>query len=251
MEKLISYKNAPLVEVIIGIQLAEDIISNEFIFEFYSEYLKKSFPKIQEHQPLPAIVETKDASPHYTIQDGFNSRKFFIEEQSHRLLQIQSNRILFNWRALEQGESYPHYENVLNEFNIILGKIEEKLNKFDNINQLELTYVDHIVIEDFGLDTFNLGQVISFLGLDQDLKTLNFVYSIWHPAVQGNVNVNIKSAIRNSDQKKIIVFESTCRGSKNQNQSNDQWFNTAHKILLDLFENSITNKAKELWKKEF
>jgi uncharacterized protein (TIGR04255 family) len=249
MNKLISYKKAPLVEVVVGIQLSKEAITSEFIFEFY-QLSKNKFPKIQEHPPLPFQIENKDSNAQLGLPNGISSRKFFIESEGNRLIQLQHNRIVFNWRVAKPDDQYPHYDSVIKEFYGIIEQVEKKVPIKLLINQLEFSYVNHMVLEDFGLDSLQVSNIIKFINFPNPLKTINCNLSLWEPELEGNIIAQLKSAKRNRDDKKILIYETTCRGVNKNGQSVEQWFDQAHQKLLQLFENSITDKAKSIWQKQ-
>lgn len=250
MSKIISYKKAPLVEVVIGLQLKEEIIPNEYLFGTFYEKNKINFPNIQEHPPLHSIIERIDGQSEIILPNGFSTRKYFIEKAENKLIQIQKNRILFNWRANDNGQQYPHYENVLKEYISIVNSLDSDLKILKNVNQLEFTYVDHIEVEFLLNEGLNLSNVFSFINLENDIKTINCVFNIWNENINGNVIVSLKTGKRNKDQKKILILETTCRGYRTDLPSISEWYNIAHKILLEYFEKLSTEKIKALWVKE-
>lgn len=247
-------KNAPLVEVSIGVQYSSDLLTEVEIYRFHEKYLQESFPVVQNQIRLLDIVEEEEPSKvqptiHISEFQSLPGRKFFISEDGTRLVQIQSNRFAFNWRAVNQGvNDYPSFENVLNEFIALL----EKMNKFKNsvlpIDYLELTYIDHIEVEKFGTKTFDVDMAINNFLFNQSLRTFACEYSVWKKEIAGNLAVKFQSAYKNIDGKKLITMDSSCRGKYIGYQSPKDWFHASHEILKLNFFNSLTDKAKDIWR---
>jgi uncharacterized protein (TIGR04255 family) len=249
LKKTVSFLKAPLVEVVMGIQFSEDIITNEFIYSFYND-VKNIFPSIEEHPPLPSKIENKDEPSCISAPIDFNARKFFISSNKQKLIQLQSNRILFNWRTTEGNDSYPHYVNVLKEFIEIINNIKKTILIIDKINQLEFTYVDHISPKEFNSNSYKTIDIFKTFNISEELKFINCSYSSWHQDINGNLIINLTSALRNRDQAKIFNLESTCRGSFGANQNIEEWMNSAHNILVNYFINNTTDNAKQIWKQQ-
>lgn len=251
MTKIVSYKNPPLAEVVIGLQLSEEAISHQLIQDFYENY-KGKFPNIQEHPPLQSIIEKKEGNSEIGLPSSYSSRKFFIETIGNKLVQIQRNKLLFNWRALENNAAYPHFDDVLNEFLGFVDYINKKTNGtlMNKINQLEFTYVDHISFTDLEEKKLSITDIVNFLSIKKDFKSLSCNFSVWDETVNGILNISLKTGRRNKDLAKIYILETTCRGYNDSSNELNIWFKDARKILLEYFESITTDKAKKLWEKE-
>lgn len=240
------FDKAPIAEVVLGLQFKEPVFTYKFIYNFYNS-IKDNFPEIQENQILPTVIEKIDEPTENKILQGFNSRKFFIHKNQNKLIQMQPDRLLFNWRKLENAAEYPHFINVKDEFLKIFASVNEIQNIKSMINQLEMTYVDNIFIDQHKADNFDTKTIFNIFNLRKDIKTLD--YKISYPIVElnGNVHLSIKNAKSKKDQRKLLVVESTTRGALLNGMSIDEWFEASHKELLDLFNNITTDSAKEIW----
>ncbi len=246
MSKKINFENPPIIELVIGVQFENSILNNNLIFEYYQK-TKDKYPKIQENTILPSIVEKIEEPTEYNYIPGFNARRFFINEIGDRLIQIQPNKLLFNWRKTNDEKEYPNFDRIYHDF----IEIYEDLVKFGDlepeINQLELTYFDHISLEEFSLDSYYLDDIFKFWNLSEQLKHIDCKLVITKPKINGNLNFKVDSAVTKKDNKKVITTESTCRGKKNEEQSMKDWFNDSHEILLNFFLDITTDNAKNIW----
>jgi uncharacterized protein (TIGR04255 family) len=178
---------------------------------------------------------------------NFNSRKFFINKIGSKLIQLQPDKLLFNWKKTDVGEEYPNFSVVFEEFMKHYESLKGESDIDSRINQVEVTYLDHILLEDFEIKDFNTGAILNVLNFEnRPINHFKVEYSIPVEDLRGNIRVSIHSAKRNNDLKNIIVLESTCRGALGKN-SISEWFDTAHKRLTNLFDNLSTDKAKEIW----
>jgi uncharacterized protein (TIGR04255 family) len=73
---------------------------------------------------------------------------WFTSEDDNLLIQLQSDKLIFNWRGGAQGSPYPHFDAIQSEF----GKAYERLEalaKNDKLeiapNQCEVVYVNSIL----------------------------------------------------------------------------------------------------------
>jgi uncharacterized protein (TIGR04255 family) len=73
---------------------------------------------------------------------------WFMSADDNLLIQLQSDRLFFNWRGGLQGTTYPHFATVQKEFTIALDKLEVLLaaeGKALAVNQCEVTYINIIL----------------------------------------------------------------------------------------------------------
>jgi uncharacterized protein (TIGR04255 family) len=79
-------------------------------------------------------------------------RAWFISGDDTMLVQLQSDRLLLNWRKGEQGAEYPHFAQVTAEFQRVYRDFEAFVKTFGlgNIlpSQCEMTYVSHLYPEE-------------------------------------------------------------------------------------------------------
>ena len=159
---------------------------------------------------------------------------------------MQPDRLLFNWRKLENAVEYPHFANVKDEFLKIFSSINEIQDVKSKVNQLEMTYVDNIFIDQHEADNFDTKTIFKIFNLTKDIKTIEYKISYPIAELNGNVLLSVKSAKSKKDQRKLLVVESTTRGALS-GMSIDKWFETSHEELLGLFDAITTDSAKEVW----
>jgi len=241
-------QNPPIVEVVLGVQFEGKQISFNDIANYYSQN-QIDYTEIQEHPILPAVIEDTENQNNIQLLNGFHTRKFFLHKDKTRLIQIQPDRLLFNWRKKDSDNVYPHFESVFDEFYNKLLNFYKINNCVDKVNQYEITYVDHILLEDFDLTNFDLTKIFNFFSFTKSLKNIDLNFTIPYKELNGNLYLKFRSGQRNKDKKKIIISEYTFRGfvSKDKMVLKD-WFNNAHNIIIDNFCEIISSEAKTKWK---
>jgi uncharacterized protein (TIGR04255 family) len=116
----------------------------------WNEY-RDRYPLVEQQPPLVPIREQFDvAAPRFgfTMQSFPMPRVWFLSEDGHRLVQVQHDLFILNWRKLDTPEDYPHYREIRQRFVDAIGLFEEFIEN-ESIGplkpvQAELTYVNHI-----------------------------------------------------------------------------------------------------------
>lgn len=241
------YKNAPIAEVVIGMQFDGKVFDNPYIYNFYQDY-KGQFPIIKENPALPSVIERIEGGAENKILQGFESRKFFINGNNSKLIQLQPDRLLFNWKRTTEQLEYPHFHAVLEEFMNIYTRLDADCDLDTKITQVEITYLDHIVLDNFQKTDFNPNGILDIIAFNEEtnINHLKFEIGIPKEELSGNIKVNITSALRNQDKGKVLVMENTCRGALGKLKK-EEWFKKAHNELIDLFDSITSDNAKKVW----
>lgn len=240
-----TFEHSPVNELVLGVQYEGPAFTINDEINIYSD-LKNAYPVISEVPPLPAVVENTDAPQTQKILNNWVSRKHFISPDKDRLIQIQPDRILFNWRKENQTDQYPRFETVYTVFREILSGAEKHKEPNRQRNQYEMTYVDHVSLKSFTLDNYDVSSIFNIVRGGRAYKNLLLNYSYPDSSVGGAVTASLKSGMRRDSKERIIVIEATCRGFLADIKVDD-WFLRAHDALLDHFSDIITDKAKSVW----
>lgn len=246
MTETTNNNNAPIVELVVGMHFNGFVFSNQEIYGFYNT-IKDRYPIIQEHPPLPFLINkpvdlTVDKSLPF-----FTSRKFFLNELENKLIQIQLDKVLFNWRKTTHDDQYPHFNKVYAEFVGIIKQLKSLDEISKNICQLEVTYLDHILLDDFDKTDFNPSCIFNLYKLNGIVNHIRSTFIFPNSEIEGNFTIDLKSAINNTKNKKLFVLETNCRGSLG-NKTIDEWFYCAHSSILKLFREITTDEARLKWR---
>lgn len=145
------FNNPPVVEVALS-------ISFEPLERFRSahagklwERVRDRFPVTEDQPELPPVTEEPTAPaapPRFELMDRPRIRTWFQSADGTQLLQLQHDRIAYNWKRGPESQPYPSYEEVERRFLELLPMVvdfieREGLGKVVP-TQAELTYVNHI-----------------------------------------------------------------------------------------------------------
>ena len=85
----------------------------------FRELVRKSYPNLDEFPPLEPVFETfgprssKLETPEIQLLTGpVRPRLFFVSEDDSELIQLQHDRLFYNWRRRPGAEAYPRYGYV-------------------------------------------------------------------------------------------------------------------------------------------
>jgi uncharacterized protein (TIGR04255 family) len=159
------FDNPPVVEVAVGVQFRPLFAMRGLALAPLRERWRPEYPGIEEQPPLVSVVE---GGPPLLPQLQFSvvplpaARQWFLSEDGTRLIQVQPDRFLINWRAMDGTATYPRYPRMRETFALRFGELaqfvaEEELGELE-ITQAELTYINVINV---GRD--ELGHIDRFL----------------------------------------------------------------------------------------
>jgi len=146
------FKAPPVREVAIAVQFERiPALSQAHVGLFWST-IRHDYPVTQDQEPLPSQVEDLSGTPMaplFKIEFGPRPplrRAWFLNPDGSRLVQIQQDRLVHNWRY--QGEPYPRFEPLAAEFQGIqasfFGLLETLRLPVPRVEQVEVTYINWI-----------------------------------------------------------------------------------------------------------
>ena len=259
------YEDPPVNEVVIGVQFARTAITGAHAGVFW-EQLRDRFPNTAEQPPLDPQIEFFEPFrfqlPTFGITAWPGSRHWFISDDQVDLVQVQSDRFLYNWRRGPNNAPYPHFEALYERFRTIADQWSEYLNALGlplALTQWEVTYINHI----FGPhhSTPRLGEVLTFwgealehaMGGHADTGRMEAQRVLTEPDGRpwARMFVALGSGVR-ADQVPLISFELTVRGPPaNENpweRMEDQLFR-ARRQIVTAFDLLTTPEMHALWSK--
>jgi uncharacterized protein (TIGR04255 family) len=224
------YAKPPVVEVVISVQFDEMAVT-PIHFGLFWEHVRERYPRTEFHPPLGSVVElfgTQGAQrASLEIESGFPlARGWYLSEDGLRLVQLQRDRFILNWRKLDTDASYPSYDALRElferELSVFLDFASEmQLGDFEP-TQCELTYVNHIFAGQQWKTLGDLSDVVSVWSgrtADASLPDPEDVRLAWQYRFDergkplGRLHVKVQSAFRTSDRLPVIVLQLLGRGA--------------------------------------
>jgi uncharacterized protein (TIGR04255 family) len=264
-----SFKIPPIVEVVCGIQFRPLTKFQAPHYGIFWETIKKDFPRCRTVPALtsgPTIELQPNEPTEFTAQVQVNvpdmPRVWFISNDETCLIQLQPDRLLFNWREGPSQKAYPRFKNIVAQFRPIFAKFKKFVssNKLGQLSliQTEVTYINHIKFSG-GFDTFAaIGELFPDLSWRRGERFVappdNFQFRSTHPLPNDNkLFTSIASAKSRADQVPLIRFDLSARGSALDLKKSDEiwrWYDQANTWIVDSFLD-LTSKAmqRDVWKR--
>ncbi|MCH8822647.1 MAG: TIGR04255 family protein [Planctomycetes bacterium] len=130
-------------------------LSNAQVALFWDHKLRSDYPEHTNTGPISSQSEQFSELPRKRPQFPIlkvgafpPARLQMMSKDNHQMVQMQNDRLVFNWRRLDKG-TYPRWKMTREKFRDALSKFREFL-KEENIGELkpkqwEVTYVNHFL----------------------------------------------------------------------------------------------------------
>lgn len=173
-DNLPDYVSPPVVESSVGIQFDGLTSYHSLHAADFWRAVQADYPVVEEKPPLDPVFETFGPSdgafpePQFHVLAGpIQPRFFFIAKDGSELIQLQRDRLFFNWRKTEKANNYPRYPHVR-------AKLEQHLdqlyawatrNRLGEVvpTQCEAVYVNKIPLHDADGNECGLSHVFPWL----------------------------------------------------------------------------------------
>jgi uncharacterized protein (TIGR04255 family) len=236
----------------------------------WSEF-RDRFPVTQDQPPLPHIVEEFGARRHFKV--GLDLRTFdtpplprcwFLNEAGSQLIQVQNDRLIHNWRKVDDGDEYPRFSTLRGTFRQEIEQFStfiqrEGLGEFVP-DQCEVTYVDQLVAgqgwERHGqlervLSTWSGQYSTPFLSEPEAVElTAHFVIPNSDGTPVGRLHIRVEPALLTADDTPTLLVRTTARG-RPQGERIDgvmAFLDLGHEWAVRGFLSITTPQLHEHWK---
>ncbi len=271
-----TFKKPPVTEVVVSAQfdpLPGFLTSH---FGLIWQRFRSSYPKLEEHPVLSSAFERLGTrSPMNTIQFQVSNqpgaRAWFVNESGDQLVQVQNDRFIRNWRAMSKSSNpYPRWdEHVLPRFLAEFDLFREALNVeglgAPNVNQLEVTYINHIWLNDFWKTHGDLHRLLRWWaggtldGLPVEAINLQAIHQIANKSGDflGRLHVTMQSGVGrpqpgSAEEKGLFVLSLTARGKPDGEGDPGirRYLDIGHAAIVSSFEKMTTDEAHNIWQKQ-
>lgn len=244
--RLISYAQPPLVEVVCGV-LFEPLESllMPHIGRLW-ELFRDDYPVCSERDHLLPVVEEYGDGPRELLAEmPSRPRAWFTQEEETRIIQVQRDRFLHNWKRYPADAEYPRYETLIVDFDARYGEFRSFLDEHGlgtpRPLQYELTYVNHLVQGDGWTSLNDIGSVLPDLSWRDvesrflpDAEGLFWKAAFRLPSARGRLHVQVVSVKRQEDGQPTLRLDLTVRGmGRDISESvRRDWFDEAHEWIV-------------------
>ncbi|MEQ9550044.1 MAG: TIGR04255 family protein [Coleofasciculus sp. G3-WIS-01] len=263
--KLPSYEEPPVTEVVCSVlfKSIEEFLSPHIGLlwqRFQPEYpfcndVAPITPRIEVfNQPeIEPIVELSDIPP--------LPRVCLFSNDGTKIIQIQRDRFIHNWRKISPESEYPRYKNLIQRFQEYLSTfddflVEAQLEPIQPL-QYELTYVNQIPQGDTWSTLEDIGNVFPdltwnansqrFLSPPQRISW-STVFEL--PDELGRLHASVKYVVLNNHPTLLLQLTVRGIGSYTSREALQNWFDIGHEWIVrafaDLTEEGIQTN---IWKR--
>lgn len=267
-QPLPDYDLPPVIEVVCGMQFDALEGFQATGFGLLWQRFRSEYPSSEQQPPLAQVIERFGQpvaeEPRVEVSKVPPlPRMFFIHQTPCWLLQVQADRLLHNWRKQQDMGVYPHFPEVYQRFWSVWERFldfcrDEKIGA-PQVNQLEVTYINHIVRGEGWEGLGTIGQVFPDIAWQSRRSFLPTPESVaWKasfamPDATGRLHAIVRHAIRRRDMQPVLLCELTVRGVPNSldDDAIQDWFYLGREWIVRGFADLTDERIQhEIWKRK-
>lgn len=251
-----TYKKPPIIELVCGVTFAPLERFKIAHSGLFWNRIMDQFPRCEHAPPLGDLNELMEREINLPIP-----RLWFINHDDDRLMQLQKNRFLFNWR--KRDTSYPRFQNVYEDFSKYFGQFQEFVTEYNlgeiKILSYELTYIDALLKGEGWDNLDDINTIIPHMTWGRVMRnvlppTENIAWQReFHlPDELGALVIKLQSGFRRPDEHPLLRLEFSARGplAKQSTSRMQPWFDSAHKWINHVFKKMIADDVqKSIWER--
>lgn len=188
-------------------------------------------------------------------------RIWFISSDETRIIQIQRDRLIHNWRKVRSDSEYPRYGSLIKTFQEHLSHFDSFLKEADlgqvQPTQYELIYVNRISqgdgwtnLEDISKIFPDLAWRVNSQRFLSEPKSISWNTIFELPDEIGRLHATIRQVLHENSP--ILLFELTVRGIGRDDSLElmQGWFDIAHEWIVQAFTDLTGEEIqKDVWKR--
>jgi uncharacterized protein (TIGR04255 family) len=259
------FGNPPVVEVALSIMFDTLPAYRAAHAGLLWQRIRDQFPDTEDLPEIPPTIEEPSgpasAPPRLELMERPRVRTWFRSADGTQLVQVQSNRLAYNWKKGSAEHHYPSYDEVEGGFRQVLPIFEEFVSKEGlgkiEATQAELTYVNHIQEPHNAVDrVFNffhhpVGN--GFLPPPEDVVHYAARYPIVEASkeVRGRLIVELQPAYLTSDRSEILRLTLIARGKPLAPDIDGAlaFLNIGHEWIVNGFAELTTTEMQAKWER--
>jgi uncharacterized protein (TIGR04255 family) len=262
------YGQPPVVETLLAVQFSPLTKFDIPHFGLYWAKIREDYPNYQVLPPLGQVIEQfgSERVQHPKLGLELVSRPeircWFIEKSGAMLTQVQKDRFIHNWRKQKPEDVYVHYDKIKPRFIEEWKRFCEFLVESDlgtpEINQCEITYVNHIEVGHGWKSYGELNKVVSFWSgassgdFLPEPESVNIGARFVLPDKKGRLHMEMQPAIRALDAQEILQLNITARGKPESSNLEKvlEWFELGHEWIVRGFTDFTAKDMHNFWRRK-
>ncbi|OFW08460.1 MAG: hypothetical protein A3H27_17575 [Acidobacteria bacterium RIFCSPLOWO2_02_FULL_59_13] len=238
-------------------------------FGLYWQWVRGDYPRSEIKPPITNITEEFGPGVAFARQmrialtDLPEVRCWYFDDSGNRLVQVQRDRFVINWRKVTGAETYPRYPDLRDRLEREWTRFCEFLRneglERPKVNQCEVLYVNNIEYGKGWSGYGDLDQVIAALATPKaqnkflpapERMSMNVIYPLGESA--GRLYVTFNPVVRARDGKEVLQMTLTARGAP-KSASDDEvfaWLDLGRKWVVRGFADFTTDTMHKVWGKQ-
>jgi uncharacterized protein (TIGR04255 family) len=256
------FENPPAVETFMGVHFAPIDRWQGPHFGLFWSRIKKDYPRVELQPPVITAPTPQLALAQFQSRFELPVRCWFFNHDETRLIQVQNNLFLHNWRKVGRAEEYLHYDQLRplfqKEWQAFRSFLEDEDLGTPQILLCEVTYVNHID-RGKGWQTFaDLADVFpnwvpktsGDLLPPPELVSINARYPL--KDADGHLQITAQPAVRQNDTQETIQLTVTvqCRPASSSTEDICRGLDAARKWVVLGFTDFTSRKMHEIWRRK-
>ncbi|MEA5618759.1 TIGR04255 family protein [Cronbergia sp. UHCC 0137] len=248
----VRFRQPPLDEIIFSVEFVASGFSSVHL-GLYWESIRSEFPLQQDNIPIEL--------ENYENNTPLLPRVWFMSNDSKKIIQLQDNLFIFNWRYSQEDKNL-HFGEIFQNFVSQWNHLQEWwLNVGDEpieIQKYEFTYVNAINKNLGWQNPKDHGKIFNFIktewnGLIKTPDSFDFQLSFSLPNQLGSLSVKVEQLPVPSDDNEEEVNPEyflaflLIATSYNATISIVEWFTFAHDYVVKAFLELTKEDAQKLW----
>lgn len=263
----VTFRDPPVVEVALSIQFESAITGAARTLGEFWPLVRGEFPNLEEQPAMPPQREEFQVvvgrPPVEVMVQPPAPRYWFISADDTRLIQVQPDRLIYNWRKRGEGQQYPRYRQLRPDFErylrVLLDLLSPEERGVARPDWCEVTYVNHILPGEGEETRPPLHEVLTTIqeppplapGLELEEVQLVQRYLLTREestAPSGRLHLTAVPAIRNVDQVPIYVLTLVARGQAGGSVEGALAFvDEGRELIVKTFRDTTTESMHRRW----
>lgn len=262
-----AFDDPPVSEVLLDVALDPlPLVRNAHLGLFWGEHLRGEYPQLQEQPPLGLNEESFGGGPpvlEFRLEPSVPvMRQWFVSEDDTRLLQLQQDRFIQNWRRRSPESDYPRYESLRESFERHFSTWEGFLKANDlgtpTIRQTEVSYINQLLPDSVWKSQSELDRVLrswrpDFGGEGLLNDPVEDVRVAWRHTVSDGIGpyarlyVSVEPVVSGG-----LVLQLTVRGKPRDGSLKTAlaFFDTGRERIVKAFTAITTDAMHQRWKRK-
>jgi uncharacterized protein (TIGR04255 family) len=273
---LITFQAPPLNEVVLSVQFDDPVVDDAFALAEFWPAVRSDFPRLERHLPIAPAREDfgvppspQEGLPFEVLTEHLAQRYWFVSDDGTRLVQMQPDRFILNWRQTNPGDTYPRYRELRSEFRrlyeVFLSLLGPDRSQQAVAALCEVSYINHIEAQSPEHTEYhvNLGRIIRLVrpitddvAGDPEDAQFHQRYRLADPSGSeqpiGRLYVSVLPAYRKADSTPIYAMTLLARGRPETGSLSGAvgFFDFGRGLLVREFASITTEAMHRKWRME-